>query len=97
MIKHIVMFKFKEENKVENLIKAKELLEALKEKVSVIKFIEVKFNSQMADKNNFDLILDSEFESMEDLNAYQVHEDHQEVVTFIRSVVEGRACIDYEM
>ncbi|TCT14675.1 stress responsive alpha/beta barrel protein [Natranaerovirga pectinivora] len=96
MIKHIVMFKFKEEDKVEHLIKAKEMLEALKDRIDVIKFIEVKFNSQLADENNFDLILDSEFESMEDLNAYQVHEDHQEVVTFIRGVVEGRACIDYE-
>ncbi|WP_297439556.1 Dabb family protein, partial [uncultured Clostridium sp.] len=78
MIKHIVMWTVKEENRIENMQKMKRDLEALKSEIKEIVEIEVGIDinrSQAA----YDLVLYSTFKSLEDLNAYQVHPKHQAV------------------
>jgi hypothetical protein len=93
------MFKFKNEaegkTKSENVKHAKAILEALENKVDVIRSLEVGINSEEADQANFDLVLVTDFDSIDHLNEYQIHPDHQEVGKFIRQVIEGRACVDY--
>ena len=101
MIRHIVMFKFKEEaegrTKAENIAITKAMLEALPAKIDLIRASSVTVNSPDADGSNFDLCLISDFDSFEDLAAYIVHPDHKAVGAFMRPVRLDRACVDYEI
>jgi len=94
MVKHIVMFDFKEENRESNLQKAKVMLEALMETVPTLKKMEVGINfSQEA--RAMDLSLYSEFDDKEGLKAYAVHLEHLKVVEFIKSVASASKVSDY--
>ena len=95
MIKHIVMWKVKEENKQENIKKMIAQLENLKDKIQEIISIEAGMNFNSGDAA-FDIVLYSEFENEETLAKYQSHPAHQEVATFIKSVTENRAVVDYK-
>lgn len=101
MIRHIVMFKFKEEaegrTKAENLAITKSMLDALPDKIDLIRASTVSINSPDADQTNYDLCLVSDFDSLEDLAAYIVHPDHKAVGAFMRPVRLDRACVDFEI
>ncbi len=98
MVKHIVMWKFKEEaeglTKEENLLKVKTMLEALPEKIDFIRHIEVNMNVNF-NGSNFDAVLISEFDSIEDVNRYRVHPDHKKISSYVSLVREDRASVDY--
>ena len=94
MLVHIVMFKFKEENKKANIIQAKQMLENLMGVVPSLRSIDVGVNSIESDRA-MDLSIIAVFESKEGLGAYDVHPEHQKVVTFIKSVVEYSKATDY--
>lgn len=99
MIRHIVMFQFKEEfngkTKQENLHIAKEMLESLIGVVPTLKSLYVALNHEFANKENYDLVLVCEYDDFDGLNAYQVHPEHKKVSEFIVKVRESRACIDF--
>jgi len=94
MVKHIVMFDFKDENKQENLLKAKEMLEALLTTVPTLNKIEVGVNFSREDRA-MDLSLYSEFDNIEGLELYAKHPKHLEVVKFIKSVATASKVSDY--
>lgn len=96
MIRHICMFKFKEDNKNENIKLALEKVQALKE-LPEIKRFEVVTNIKEAPASNYELSLIFDFESMDTLNSYQNNPKHLEFGNFIKSVREDRACIDFEI
>lgn len=96
MIKHIVMWKLKDENKEENALKIKNDLEALKSEISEIKEIEVGIDVNKSEAA-YDVVLYSTFDSQEDLDNYQVHPKHKEAGVFIRQVVSSRVVVDYEV
>ncbi len=96
MIKHIVMWKLKDENKEENALKIKKDLEALKLEISEIKEIEVGIDVNKSEAA-YDVVLYSTFDSQEDLDNYQVHPKHKEAGVFIRQVVSSRVVVDYEI
>ncbi len=96
MIKHVVMWKFKEENKAENLKKAKEMLLALPALIVELKKMEVHFDITGSDMS-MDMMLDTEFLSVEDMKAYAIHPEHLKVSAFIRSVIESRVVLDSEI
>ena len=96
MIKHVVMWKFKEENKKANMQTAKELLLALPAIIPEIKKMEVYFDISHKEPS-MDLMLDTEFETVETLNTYAVHPEHVKVAGFIRGVVESRVVLDAEI
>lgn len=93
MIKHIVLWKIKEENKEENAKEIKKRLEALVPKIDAIKKLEVGVNENGGE---YDVALVSEFESYDDLKAYDGHPEHLKVRQFIRSIAVTRAAVDYE-
>lgn len=95
MIRHICMFKLKEENREENLKTALDKLEKMKN-ISLIKRFEVVTNYKNAPESNYELSLIFDFDNMDDLNEYQKHPLHVEFGKFITEVRESRACIDYE-
>ena len=68
MIKHIVMWKFKDGEK-ENMKKFLEGLNSLKNIIPEIKYMETGIN--INPKNDYDAILISEFETMDDLEKYK--------------------------
>jgi heme-degrading monooxygenase HmoA len=45
----------------------------------------------------YDVVLYSEFESREALEAYATHPTHKALVPFIGAVREARQCMDYEV
>ena len=94
MIVHIVMFKFKDENKESNILKVENELNALVEKIDELKSIEVGIDFNQSERA-FDLSLYSTFNSKEDLQAYAVHPAHMEVVALIKSVTLESKVVDY--
>lgn len=93
MIKHIVMFKLADISKAEE---AKERFNKVIENVKELKKGEVVINSKDADPSNYTISLLCDFETIDDLNAYQVHPAHKEFGAFIGGIKTDRACIDYE-
>ena len=96
MIKHVVMWRFKEENKEANKQKARELLLALPALIPEIKKMDVYFDA-LGKNGAMDVMLEVEFENAEALNTYAVHPEHVKVAGFIRGVVESRVVLDAEI
>jgi len=94
MIVHIVMFKFKEDNKLENIQKVKEALNTLKEKIEVLQSLEVGVNFNQSERA-FDLSLYSTFKTEEDLKTYAIHQEHLKVVELIKTVTLESKVVDY--
>lgn len=98
MVKHIVLFKLKDEVPVaEKLVvmnKFKEAIEALPSRISVIRKIEVGLN--MNPEETWHIALDSEFDTLDDLKLYATHPDHMAAGKIIAEAKESRACVDYE-
>lgn len=98
MINHVVLFKLKEyppEEKSKVIAELKSLLESLKDKIEVVKFIEVGVNYELEAKS-YDMVLFSHFETLEELDEYRVHPEHLKVVKRIGETTQSRAAVDYE-
>lgn len=99
MIKHIVMFKLKEadgRSEYENALEAQKRFNNVIANVKELKKGEVVINSKDTPESNYTISLLCDFDSIDDLNAYQVHPAHLEFGKFIGTVRTDRACIDYE-
>ena len=95
MVVHIVMFRFKDENKAENIEKVKSMLLALPEKIESLKSMEVGVDFLHSERS-MDLVLTSMFDDRDGLESYRVHPTHQEVVSFIKEVTVESRVVDYE-
>lgn len=100
MVKHVILWKFKEdmseEEKAKRALDVKKGLEGLLGKVPGI--VEIKVNIDGLDTSNADMMLDSTFESKEALKGYSVHEAHVAVANeFVRPYTAVRMCMDYEI
>ena len=93
MIKHIVMWKFKD-NEEENMKIFLDGLNKLKEIIPEIKSMETGIN--INPKNEYDAILISEFETMEDLEKYKNNPEHIKVSALCKKIRIDRQAIDYE-
>ena len=93
MIKHIVMWKFKEgnEQKISEFLKG---LEGLVGQIDVIRSLKTGMNANAKEK--FGAVLECEFDSLEDLNAYATDPRHVAVASTIKDIALERACVDYE-
>ncbi len=97
MINHVVLFKLKQyplEEKQKIVSELKAMLLALKEKISELKHVEVGENYELEAKS-YDIALISHFESLEDLDKYRVHPEHQKVVKYVGEVTDARAAVDF--
>lgn len=94
MLVHIVMFQFKEENKEANMVKVKEMLEALPSKIDTLRSMEVGIDVSRSERS-FDLALISTFDDQSGLDIYAPHPAHQEVVAFIKEVTLLSKVVDY--
>ena len=94
MIVHIVMFKFKDENKELNLEIVKKELLALESKIDSLKSMEVGIDFNQTDRA-FDLALYSTFDTKDDLKIYATHPEHLKVVELIKKVTIESKVVDY--
>ncbi|MBR3837128.1 MAG: Dabb family protein [Clostridia bacterium] len=98
MIRHIVLFKFKEEaegkTRAENVAATRAMLEALPAKIDLILESHTFVGTDGINEANADLILVSDFESPEALAEYIVHPDHRAVGAFMGPLRESRMAID---
>lgn len=96
MVKHIVMWKLKEnangESKKVNAIKMKKMLEALEGVVPGAYKVEVGINYN---PGGYDVVLYSEFNDHDALEGYQMHPEFLKVKDFINEVMAVRAIADY--
>ncbi|KAB1443336.1 Dabb family protein [Pseudodesulfovibrio senegalensis] len=100
MIKHIVMWKLKDNAEgaeaSANAVKMKEMLEGLRGRIPGLVNIEVGIE-MVESVPECDVVLYSEIETREALEAYQIHPEHQACVAFIKNVVSERRVVDYEI
>ena len=89
------MFKLKGEDKEAAVKEFFERAESLKD-IPQLKGYNVVKNDKRTPDSNFDVSLIFDFESVDDLNAYQVSDTHKNFGAYVATVKEDRACIDYE-
>lgn len=93
MIEHTVLFRMHPEKK--NLVNdLKDKLDALEEKIDDVVKIETGIN--FAERSDaYDLLLKVYVKDESGLKTYAQHPDHQEVLGFIKKVVEQTAVVDF--
>ena len=100
MIRHVVMWKFKDcaegKTREQNLEIVRESLYALVPVIPEIKRMEIGFDISKTDMS-MDMILLTEFDSTDSLHTYAVHPEHLKVSGYVRKVTETRVVLDCEI
>ncbi|MBK5200632.1 MAG: Dabb family protein [Spirochaetaceae bacterium] len=99
MVKHIVMWNFKESVKEEEkeTIKSnmKKNLEGLLGDIPGL--LEISFVKTPLDGSSHEIALVTEFDNEESKKGYGVHPSHVKIAnTFVRPYTTNRACLDYQ-
>lgn len=95
MFTHVVFFKLKDKSK-ENIEKAKSILMRVEGKVPTLKTVKVGIDV-VRSARSYDLALIATFDSLEDMEAYQVHPVHvNEVLADLKPMLESSAAVDFE-
>ncbi len=97
MVKHVVMFDFKDaegRTALENAQIAKDMGMALMGKVPSLRSMEIGLNELESVKCH-QLVLIATFDDFEGLKEYDAHPEHQEVVKHIRSTFTERHAVDF--
>ncbi len=100
MVKHIVMWKLKDQArgnvKRVNAKLIKEKLESLNGKIPGLLKLEVGIDFSNSEESR-DIVLYSEFESKDDLKNYQNHPEHKAIMPFICEARDERRVVDYKI
>jgi hypothetical protein len=98
-IRHIVMWKLAAEDSATRATHAAQIAERLNALVGVIDDIQsLTVESNVAyPESNSDVVLVADYADLEALDRYQKHPAHVEAAAFVRSVVSGRAAIDFAL
>ncbi len=95
MITHIVLFKLAEPT-AENLAATRSKLLSMDGKIDLLRHLEAGVDVVRSERS-YDIALTTRFESLEDLQAYQVHPYHAgEVIPHMKSVCSSIVAVDYE-
>jgi hypothetical protein len=91
---HVVLFKLKD-NSQENIERTAVKLRSLAGNVPTLNSIEVGVN--VVDSTRaYDIGIITRFDDLAAMEAYQVHPFHQEVMAYMKNVMETAVAIDYE-
>lgn len=100
MIRHVVMWKLKAsaegKSKLENMELIRDQLYALRSVIPEIKRMEIGFDVMGSDMS-MDLLLLTEFETLETLSVYAKHPAHVKVAEYVCRVIETRVVLDCEI
>ena len=94
MIRHVIMWKFKEDEQ-ENMKKFLSGLQALDGVIPEILRMEIGVNCK--DGNNYDACLIADFEDFDALDRYKNDPRHVEVSKLCKSIREDRVAVDFEI
>jgi hypothetical protein len=94
MITHIVLFKLKD-RRPEEIAKGRKKLMELAGRIPQLRSFEVGADIVRSERA-FDLALLATFDSLADLQAYQVHPHHVQVGNHMRGLAETIVSVDYE-
>ncbi|MDA8412513.1 MAG: Dabb family protein [Desulfobacteraceae bacterium] len=95
MVTHIVMFKLADPT-AENLSATRDKLLSMQGKISQLRHLEAGVDVIRSERS-YDIALLTRFDSIEDLQAYQVHPYHAgEVIPHMKSVCSSIVAVDYE-
>jgi hypothetical protein len=94
MLTHVVLFKLNDRTP-ENARQLQAKLLAMVGKIPQIKHMEVGVNVVPSDRA-YDVALFQRFDSLADLQAYQQHPDHLDVLAYVKSVTAGLVAVDYD-
>ena len=99
MIRHIIMFKFKdvknEEDRLQKTNKIKSSFLPLRNIINVVESYEVAINSRKTEFS-YDVALISEFNTWNDLETYIDHPEHKKAIAICKDIEKEKAVIDYE-
>lgn len=93
MITHIVFFKLKDRS-AESIERTAQVLRNLEGKIEELKSIEVGIDVLHSERS-YDIALITKFDSMEGLDAYQVHPEHKIVIEHMSHARESSVCVDF--
>lgn len=94
MITHVVLFRLKDRSPASVEATAR-VLRDMDGKIEQLRGLEVGVD-RLGSPRSYDIALIAKFDSMEDLNAYQVHPVHQKVVEHMKQAAETSVSVDYE-
>lgn len=99
MLRHVVLFRFREDVKPEERRRERErfrsaLLDLASRLPQTVTSLEVGFNSNPAE--SFDIALIGTFADLAHLQAYSTHPDHVSAVSRLRPFLAARWCVDFE-
>lgn len=95
MITHIVLFKLANPA-AENLAATRAKLLSMAGKIDLLRSLEVGVDVIRSERS-YDIALTTRFDSLEDLQAYQVHPYHAgEVIPHMKAVCSSIVAVDYE-
>ncbi|BBH19096.1 stress responsive protein [Paenibacillus baekrokdamisoli] len=95
MITHIVFFKLKDRSE-ESVARTAQVLKDMEGKIAELKLLEVGTDIIHSDRS-YDIALVTKFDTLDDLNAYQIHPVHKKVIEHMSEVRESSVCVDYEV
>lgn len=94
MFTHIVFFKLKETTQ-KNLQKAKNILLSMEGNIPMLKYLEVGVD-ELHTERSYDVVLITRFDSLDDMNAYQIHPYYiAQVLAPLKDMVESSKAVDY--
>jgi hypothetical protein len=94
MITHIVFFRLKDQSAA-SMAAAKEKLLSMNGKIPQLRHLEAGVDVIRSERS-YDLALLTRFDSLEDLQAYQVHPYHAgEILPYMKGVSESVVAVDY--
>jgi len=95
MITHIVLFKLADPT-AENITATQNKLLSMDGKIDLLRHLEVGVDIIRAERS-YDIALTTRFDSLKDLQAYQIHPYHAgDVLPFMKSVCSSIVAVDYE-
>lgn len=101
MIRHIVMWKLKEQaagaTKQKNAEKLKLILEGLRTNIDEIKAVEVGIQINPDENEAYDVVLIMDFETDLDFQMYTRNPHHKKAMDFIEQTTEKRRFVDYKV
>ncbi len=94
MITHIVFFKLKDRSQ-RSVEKARDVLLGMEGRIPQLRHLEVGVDVLHSERS-YDIALVTKFDSLAELEAYQKHPVHVEVLKYMTSVRESSVTVDYE-
>jgi len=94
MLTHVVLLKLNERT-TNNAHEVRRRLLTLPALIPLIKHMEVGVNVVNSDRA-YDVALFQRFDSLADMQAYQIHPAHLDVLAYIKTVIAGMVAVDYD-